>query len=169
MQLSIPINKSIYLKDLILIQQQRLCAYEHLVKWVENSPATSLLGEIITRCRNSVMELRSCLDEHHDEPAGKEEHRGEVYQVWAGIKEVMPGCSEREILMACEYNERATCLVYRKVLSKRGIFCHEQRKIFSVQLQQLEDACKSFQDIIHQPFQPAGLERPCPDEFVSIR
>jgi hypothetical protein len=130
-------KEEMILYDLVMIQQERMSACCYLRKWLSDHVLTDLVEKLEEQAKQFQMELRSCLHTGRPDPAGQSEQKGELYQQWEGIHKIKPGCSEYDLIVSCEENERSTTLLYENILKEERELTRDICRIISTQLEKM--------------------------------
>lgn len=131
------IKEEVILHDLLQIQQESMFACCHLRKWLTDHVLADLVGMLEEQSKQFQLELRSCLQTSIPDPAGQAVYKGEFYQQWGGIHMIKPGCSQYDLIVSCEENERSITLLYEKVLSEKEQLTRENCRVISTQLEKM--------------------------------
>lgn len=130
-------TEEMILHDLVQIQQERMAACCHLRKWLSNQVLSDLLNRLEEQAKSFQMELRSYLHTAMPDPAGQTAYKGEYYHQWEGIHKIKPGCSEYELLVSCEENERSTTLLYEIILREKEQLARDICRVISTQSEKM--------------------------------
>lgn len=130
-------KEEVILYDLVQIQQERMSACCYLRKWLTDHVLVDLVAHLEDQAKQFQMELRSCLHTARPDPAGQAESKGEFYQQWEGIHKIKPGCSEYDLIISCEENERSTTLLYETILKEKEELTRDICRIISTQLEKM--------------------------------
>lgn len=148
-------KRAIIFHDLILIHRERLSAYEQLVKWTKDVQLSNYLYTLTEECRNYMVQLHGYMKTDLGDPASHQHVTGIAYQQWRGIKPILPGCSEQDIITACRENEKALSDIYKNLLRMRGIFTTKSKKLLALHFTALHKTVSLLRNFNGQPATPS--------------
>ncbi len=153
--------------DLLLIQQDRVIAYETICRYNDQDEVICrFLRKIAVQCRNSFLELRRHIDLSYGDPADRVEIKGEIYRDWPGVKQFLPCSQCHEIIHACEWNEIRAAIAYQKALTSGENLSRELKQIIYNQLKEIRESFRFIHECKEKPTAPAIGREEAPPHFT---
>jgi uncharacterized protein (TIGR02284 family) len=112
-------NNTEALKDLIVINNDRIEGYKKAVNETDDTDLKSLFQELA----DQSSKLKTELQQHYsgtNMPTDETRNDGKLYRVWMDMKTALTGKDRKGVLNSCEYGEDVALKTYDSVLEKRN-------------------------------------------------